>query len=269
MIRKFVLLVVIASTVASCQKANAILYGVSDGDPGNLYRISEVTGEAILVAPVLPGAVSLTGASFLGGELFATDVFGAAELTGTIDTSSGTFTPTISQGFSSNWHGLASDESAGLLYTIDINDSEILKSITPAGVVTSIGTGAGIDGRGMAYDDLNDILYATSSFDSALYQVDTTTGVAQFIGGMGIDAGNIGLAYDEDTQTLYANDGAISQSLYRVDINSGLATLIGSNLVNVQINGLAWIAVPEPMTGAICVIGTLATVCLRTPRRRR
>jgi len=255
MIRKLALLAAMASTIACSQVAEAVLYGVSDGNPGHLYRINEVTGAAILVAPVTPGSVSLTGASFLSGELYATDVFGAGDRMGTIDTSSGAYTPSISQGFSANWHGLASDESAGLLYTIDIDNNNILKSITPSGVVTSIGTGTGIDGRGMAFDDLNDILYATD-FSGGLYQVDTTTGVAQFIGNMGIDTGNIGLAYDEVAQTLYANDGSSSFSLYTVDVNTGLATLVGPNLAD-DINGLAWI-VPEPTTGTLLLLGMLA-----------
>lgn len=255
MIRKLALLATMASTIACSQVAEAVLYGVSDGNPGHLYRINEVTGAAILVAPVTPGSVSLTGASFLGGELYATDVFDVGDLMGTIDTSTGTYTPTISQGFSVNWHGLASDESAGLLYTIDIDFNYTLISITPGGVATLIGTGAGIDGRGMAFDDLNDILYATHSGDSGLYQVDTTTGVAQFIGNMGIDAGNIGLAYDEVAQTLYANDGSSSFSLYTVDVNTGLATLVGPNLAD-GINGLAWI-VPEPTTGTLLLLGIM------------
>ena len=267
MIQKLVLFAAMAATFACPQLAKAVLYGVSDGNPGNLYRINEVTGAAILVAPITPGNVSLTGASFLGGELYATDVFGVGDLMGTIDTSTGVYTPTISQGVSINWHGLASDESAGLLYTIDQDNNNILTSITPGGVLTPIGTGAGIDGRGMAFDDLNDILYATGN--SGLYQVDTTTGVAQLIGAMGISTGNIGLAYDEDTQTLYANDGNTSLSLYRVDVNTGLATLIGPNLVNVPINGLAWAPVPEPTSCALIIIGILASGCQRRHRRCR
>jgi hypothetical protein len=265
MIRTLAVLAALAATSASPQIAIAVLYGVSDG--GNLYRLDEATGAATLIAPVSPGTVSLTGASFLGGQLYATDVFNAGDLMGTIDTSTGAYTPTISQGGSINWHGLASDESAGLFYTIDIDANNILKSITPAGVITPIGTGAGIDGRGMAFDDLNDILYATSALDSSLYQVDTTTGLAQLIGALGISAGNIGLAYDENTQTLYANDGDISRSLYRVNVNTGLATLIGPNLANVAINGLAWTPIPEPTTLTLVLLTLLPSACLR--RRRR
>jgi hypothetical protein len=264
MTRKLALLATLAAITYS-PDTYAILYGVSDGNPGNLYRISEATGVATLVAPVTPGLVSLTGASFLAGDLYATDVFGDPLNMGTIDTSSGAFSPTISQGFSINWHGLASDESAGLLYTIDIDNSNILNSITAGGVVTSIGTGTGIDGRGMAYDDLNDILYATSSGDNGLYTVDTTTGTAQLVGLMGISAVNIGLAYNEITQTLYANT---SLNLYQVDVTSGLATLVGPNLVFGEINGLAWTPVPEPTSCALIAIGALATICQR-PRRRR
>jgi hypothetical protein len=268
MIRKHILIFAVVSSFAFAPPSHAILYGVSDGNPGVLYRINEASGLATLIAPVVPGNVSLTGASFLGGQLYGTDVFGSANTMGTIDTATGAFNPTISQGFSLNWHGLASDESAGLLYTIDIDDGNKLKSITSGGVVTTIGAGTGIDGRGMAYDGVNDILYATRSFDSGLYTVDTTTGTAQFIGSMGLNTNRIGLAYDEDTQTLYANEGDSTYSLYTIDVTTGAATLVGPNFA-ILINGLAWApSIPEPTTFAIVAIGAAASVGLGRRRRR-
>lgn len=217
--------------------ANAVLIGVSSGSPGSVYSIDATTGAATLITDITPGSVSLTGASFLGGELYVTDNFASSLLAGTVDTNTGAYTGISDQDGSINWHGLASDEDAGLLYSIDINDNNILKSLAPDGTVTSIGTGAGIDGRGMAFDDANDILYATGS--GGLYTVDTTTGTSTLIGSMGIGTGRIGLAFDELTGLLYANSSD-TQSLYLVSIITGAATLIGANGIG-GIDGLAWI----------------------------
>jgi len=230
--------------------AHAALYGLSDND--NLYLINESTGAATLVVTV-PRNVSLTGISFLRGTLYATDIFGdpSGFRFGTIDIATGAFTGINDQGGSANWHGLAGNESADVLYTIDIDDSDKLKSVTPGGVITTIGSGTGIDGRGMAYDNMHGILYATSSSGGGLYSVDVTTGVATLIGAMGISAGNIGLEYDEVSGVLYANDGLSTMSLYTVNTSTGAATLVGANGVD-AINGLAWIAdqaaIPEPAT---------------------
>ena len=190
------------------------------------------------------------------GDLYGTDIFEGPLLFGTIDPDTGVYTGIGDQQDSWNWQGLAADEDAGLLYTIDGDDNDILKSIAADGTVTSIGTGTGISGAGMAYDDGNDILYATSN-DGGLYTVDVTTGVATLIGPMGIGGGFMGLAYDEANDVLYAND-ANTDSLYVVDVNTGQSTLIGANFAN-QINGLAWIGptdtVPDPGFVKVIEIG--------------
>ena len=234
--------------------AHAILYGLSSGlgNPGQLYTVDPATGGAALVTPV-DQSTSLVGLEFLNGQLYATDVLlGGAFFFGTINTATGAFTVINNQDGSSNWHGLAADESANLFYVIDINDGNKLKSVTPGGVVTDIGTGAGIDGRGLAYDDLHDVLYATGSDNSSLYTVDVGTGTATVIGSLGVDATFVGLAYDEVNQVLFLNRGAAfgPSSLYTVNVTTGNATLVGAN--GVSIDGLAWAPdvtpVPEPAT---------------------
>ncbi len=80
-----------------------------------------------------------------------------------------------------NWQGLASNESAGLLYTLDSSDGFKLKSMTAADVLTTIGTGTKISGVGMAYDDANDILY-TLDDRSSQYTIDTSSGTSTFEG---------------------------------------------------------------------------------------
>lgn len=242
--------------------AQAGLIGLSSGAPGKLYSIDEATGVATEIATMANTTTSLVGATFLGGKLYGSDICGPSCFSiGTIDLNTGAYTFVGNQDGSSNWHGLASDESAGLIYAIDINDGDKLKSMTAAGLVTTIGSGTGIDGRGMDYDDTNDILYATGS--AGLYTVDVALGTSTFIGSMGISTGRIGLAYDEFSNILYAND---SSSLYSVNTLTGAATLIGSNGVT-GIDGLAWqstaAAVPEPGSLSLLGLGLAASVFAR------
>ena len=136
---------------------------------------------------VTGGSTSLVGFEYLGGKFYATDVFGANDLRlGTIDPVTGAFTGLNNQAGSNNWHGLAGNESAQLLYSIDLGGD--LYSMTPAGVATNIGaTTPAIDGRGMAYDDTNGVLYATGGGN--LYAVNTSTAAATLLGALGISDG--------------------------------------------------------------------------------
>jgi hypothetical protein len=228
--------------------AYARLIGLSSGFPGTIYDINPSTGAA--TALTVTQNTSLVGATFLKGVLYGSDICGANCFSlDSLDLSTGANTFVSDQDGSANWHGLASDEGAGLMYAIDQDDGNILKSITAGGVVTSIGTGTGIDGRGMAYDDWNNILYATDA-SSGLYSVSVLTGVSTFIGDMGIDADQIGLAYDELTDTLYAN--VANDGLYSLSVGTGAATFIGANGF-ADIDGLAW--VPEPATLALLSLG--------------
>ena len=241
--------VVIAGGVMSSASAQVEpgLYGIQSWASG-VYKIDESTGAATFISST--ASPSLVGASFLDGELYACDMFGGGGYYGTIDVLTGAYTGIHDQGGDVNWHGLASSDALGLTWAIGQGTGNSLISTDKGGSMTVIGP-TGIDGRGMAYDDTHGILYATNNA-SGLYTVDISTGAARLIGDMGIARDLIGLAYDEVTQTLYANEGGTSMSLYTVDVTTGLATLVGANGVN-NIDGLAWI--PEPTSLCLLAIG--------------
>lgn len=238
------------------------LYGIqSINNEGNgLFRIDPATGAATKLMS-LDKDPSLAGASFLGGELYVSDVLNwvpgsGYRLYNRLDTQTGVFTGIHDQGFDFNWHGLASSDAFGVTWAIgqDTNRSLIQTDIN--GNMTVIGP-TGIDGRGMAYDDTHGVLYATNYDDSGLYSIDILTGAATYIGNTGVRCDVVGMAYDEVTQTLYLNEGDETDSLYTVDVNSGVATLVGAN-GHAWIDGLAWL--PEPSSLVLLALGALAGV---------
>ncbi len=227
------------------------LIGLSSEEPAVLYSINASSGDA---APLLAinSSASITGISFLNRTLYGVDLFPGVTnefFFGSISTN-GTVTELGNQNFSSNWWGLASDEVNGVLYSIDTEKNDVLVAQNPNGSFTNIGSGTGTDGAGMAYDNTHGILYALDS-DGTLYTVSTSTGTSTEIGPTGIQSTNdLGLAYDECGQILYANNGDIGQ-LYTIDVTSGVATLVGSNNTEDTIDGLAWKGLCGPGSGPI------------------
>ena len=246
------------------------LIALSSTGPGVLYNINTLTGAASVRKSITTGqGASNTGLACLGSSLYATDIYPDNYSFGTINVDTGAFTKINDQGGSSNWHGLAGAEAAGLLYSIDFQNSFKLVSITPSGVINVIGGGTGIEGRGMAFDNDKNILYATGPTNATsdvqrLYTVNVTTGASNLIGSTGIDSLLIGLEYDEDTDTLYMladldNGKPGFSNLYSLNITTGAATLIGSTGVN-WLDGLASLpsapsAVPEPTTMLLLGLG--------------
>ncbi len=241
------------------------LYGIQSTDDVEetwIFRINSDTGEATRFARLSHGT-SLVGATFLHGQLYASDVmsFDPLGFYGSID-ANGQFNPIHDQGFDLNWHGLASSEALGVTWSISQQNNNMLVQTDLNGVMTMIGP-TGIDGRGMAYDNGNGILYAVNSTDDSLYAVDILTGVSTRIGATGVRIDMVGLAFDEFTRTLYMNEGDATNSLYRVDVATGAATLIGANGFG-NIDGLAWIPAPSSMV----LLGFGALVGSRRQRSR-
>ena len=252
----------------SSATSSAALIGMST-DTDAVYTIDPITGSATFLS-VSSGNYAGIGLSYLGHDLYATDLLVHIGepwdvRLAKVDTNLGVSTSINQQDGSLNWHGLASNQSSKLLYTIDINDSFTLKSIDKNGNINSLGL-TGIDGRGMAYDNTHGILYATDKATRGLYTVNTATGESDFIGNMGLDTAHLGLAYDELNNILFANvvqpdsqDGRIG-SLFQVDVSNGATSLVGLNGVSF-IDGLAWVAdakpIPAPPTLLLFGIGLL------------
>jgi hypothetical protein len=267
-----------------CKSVPATLIGISssvgtvsgaDTEPLSVYRIDAATGAATLVTSTQIFG-RLLGATFLDNELYVSNIAigGPApgpgggligpSVVGTIDLSSGAFTLLNTQGGDINWSGLASTDSAELLYSVD-GQNRLLRSMTKNGLISTIGPAISMEG--LAFDDEHGILYGLSlnaAFtELLLYTLDEFTGEAHLIGPTGIDCQRTspcpsGLAYDEFNDILYANvapratvDPGIS-SLYRLDTSIGSATFIGQNGVG-RIEGLA--SIPEPTTLALLSLG--------------
>jgi hypothetical protein len=248
------------------------LYGLSTADgTGRVYTINSTTGVATPLVTLTgdPGGTFLVDVDFLSGTLYATDVFsGMGAEFGTINLTTGAFTPINNQGGGTNWFGLAANPAADLFYAADDDSSPAsLVSVTPSGTITQIGD-MGVVMDDLAYDSNHGILYGVSS--SALYTINTSTGAATLVGSLGFTNGDLGLGYDGLNDTLYLNIGGTTHSLYTVNTATGSATLVGNNGSTVIIDGLADLnvtpAVPEPAGAALLAAGLLVIALIS--RRR-
>jgi hypothetical protein len=127
----------------------------------------------------------------------------------------------------------------GRLITID--------PVTGAG--TLIGDIVGIPAvPGLAINSAGDIYATDNLLDSNLYRIDATTGLATFVGDLGLD-GPDGIAFDEN-DILYATETAGAAKLYTVNVTTAVPTLVGS-LTNLpaghQMTGLAF----DPTDGTL------------------
>ena len=233
-------------------EAAAILYGVSTIS-NNVYTINPTTGAATFVRNI-PAEVNITGAEFLNGQLWITDVIFGGYKTGTVDLGTGIFIPRITQPGSNTWQGLAANESTDTFYTVDLAGQPTLLSVTTAGVISPIGPTADI--RGLAYDNVSGILWGVNA--TTLFRINTLSGAPTTIGLLGPGSNTLarlGLAFADGTLFLTSNN-----SLYRVNTGTGLATFIGPNgLTAAGIDGLATLepqAVPAPEPASLFLLGT-------------
>ncbi len=242
------------------------LYGLSSGTPGTIYSIDTNTGAATPIVNLTGNHhASLVGLSNYNGDLYSTDIFltsGCCYVSfGKINPTTGAYTPLNYQGGSLNWQSLTFNPSNNLFYTVDLNSyPHNLLTITPAGVISTVGPTTTTFINGLAY--ANGLLYAVDS--NYFYTIDPSTGATTLIGATGISSSNQDLAFDSGNGTLYLNAGVSGgtalRNLYTVNTATGAATLVGSNGVNASIDGLTYMpssnqpAVPEP--SSIMLLGT-------------
>ena len=254
-------------------QAEASAIGLTSGNPGSLYTIDTSTGAATLLGN-LTGAISntsLIGLDFLGNTLYASDVTDGSTgfYFGRVDLTTGAFTALSHQDGEANWQSLAANQLGGFLYTVEVfTAARNLKTVTPAGVTTTIGP-VGLPISALAYDDATGILYGSDGLN--LYSINTTTAAPTLVGGFGVGCFRAGLDIDPTAGTLFLNGADCGGRLYTVNKLTGAATLVGANgaTAGSGIDGFAidtrTAAVPEPTTLAL-VGGALA---LARARRRR
>jgi DNA-binding beta-propeller fold protein YncE len=244
--------------------AGGTLYATNSwGGPSSVWTLDQTTAAPTKVCDVIGGTLSLTGATFLQGKFWVSDFFGTDSGLGWVDLGTGVFTFEYDQD-SANWHGLAGDHAAGLLYSVDIDLGDMLVSYDPVSDVrTDIGSTGGVDGRGMCYDDNHGILYATD-FGGSLYSIDKTSGASTLIGSLPLELDLAGLAYDEVDDVIWAVDGE-ANALYRIDPATAAATYIGDPGID-ALDGLTWRPIPAP--GAV-LLGSIGVSLVGWLRRRR
>ncbi|MCP4250320.1 MAG: hypothetical protein GY778_25030, partial [bacterium] len=139
------------------------------------------------------------------------------------------------------------------------------------GATTLIGNSTAIEWDGAAYDCRSQILYGSTKsgpgVEYGLYRVSVTDGSAEFVGDLGRRVA--GLAFDNDTKTLY---GATGGTVWFIDTETAWPTLLCSNVLSTQArdlcydsgvlyttsaNGLYSIT-PDPNTCVATLVGALA-----------
>lgn len=264
-------------TGAGIGRAEASAIGLTSSVPGSLYTINTSTGAATFLVNLSGAAVdtSLVGLDFLGGVLYASDVSIESAFTfGSINIATGAYTVINTQGGSANWHSLAANEAGGFLYTVDQDDSNKLKTVTPGGVINTIGS-TGHEIVGLAYENATGALFGVDDV-SSLYSINTATGASTLIGSLGFTCFQMGLDIDQTTGTMYLNTGAdcAGGQLFTVNKSTGLATLVGPNGATAGhgIDGIAiqdTVPVPAPEPATVVLVGSALALARARRRTRR
>ncbi len=156
---------------------------------------------------------------------------------------------------------------------IAASGSSLITQVTTAGALGAEITTT-LDNDLLAYDGARTILYSLDPNNATplLQQVDTVSGTHASLAG-GIPSSTTGeLAYDDDTDRLYALDYTLgNKNLYSIDTADGLGPASVSGTITLsgdQVLGIAFAAVPEPAETAVVVAGLLAAGTLLVRRTR-
>ncbi|MCB9844865.1 MAG: PEP-CTERM sorting domain-containing protein [Phycisphaeraceae bacterium] len=239
------------------------LLGVRSSSPGQVFDVSTANGSTTFITDINGRNTSLIGAEWLNGRLYVSDVFGGQQFLGWVDLNTGNFTEVSDQDSDVNYHGLAGNESANILYSFSLNSAQLVEVDPGNGAVTYIGAPGQGFMRGMAYDNVNGVLWGANE-NGFISTINTGTGAITDIAVTGLDHGFIGLAHDDINGILYATaaiPGGGTFGLYTIDKATGVPTFVGDTGTTL-LDGLAW--VPAPSGLALLGLGGLVV-----SRRRR
>lgn len=247
--------VVFIGSSATAARTDGSLYGVSF-DSNQLVRIDPLTAATEVVGPLgLDASVFALTYYPPGGTLLAHDRNAQQLLS--IDIRSGA--ASVIGPVDAKLEGLAYDPNSETVYGVGSN----LVVVDPAtGSTVTVGE-AGYGFNSLAFDSIANTLYG-DSIVTGLSAINTVSGAAALISRppsywFWAD----GMAFDAASKSIFAlyTDGV--EELYRVDAGTLDAELVGP--LSGFIAGLAFVPVPEPVSLALLVTGSLSL----TPRRRQ
>lgn len=239
------------------------LFGVNSGSGGEfLAKIDKTTGAVTNLGPT---GIKIDGLAFSpAGELFAADntdnrLVTLNTTTGAIDRVIGPFSAPITV------EGLAFHPVSGELFGIDVSGNRLLQVDATTGGYTVVGSfGGSAPFAGLAFDREGSLLYAAHHSNGGLYWVNQTTGVASLLGtgGAASAGGPLGMASDPTTGLLFVAEwrGGGTPTLATVDPLTGARSLVGTMTGASQIEGLAFVPIPEPSTVALLATGSILLV---------
>ncbi|MCC9599551.1 hypothetical protein LOC67_03185 [Stieleria sp. JC731] len=158
----------------------------------NLYVVDQMTGAASLVGNT--GVANLTGLAFDPVNKVMYGGTGTGNSLYTINTTNASTTLVGSYGVSVSGQGLAFDPITQSLWLADALTDNLFEVNTMTGQASQVGFTSLTAPVGLAVDPLTGSIYSVDHLSDALYTLDRTTGTATFIGQLGFDAFNVGLA---------------------------------------------------------------------------
>jgi hypothetical protein len=256
-------LIFLSTTARQAFAGTLLAYAAGANQPG-LYEVDVVDLSVSFLTEIVP-TPSSGSIGYLDGDLYFTNymaIYPGQSLMyyGIGDPSTGVFTPISIQPSgnwsSGNWYGFAPSADNTFFYTVDYNNSLLLK-VTPGGPIETVGSSLGLDFRSLALDRERNILYASTYYDGVpdLYAINVGTGIATLIGSLGFSpasyGGDVPLYYDNTAEILYASN-SIDRALFSVNTADGSASLIGYH--GLPIGALSMLPTAVPGAGSLPVL---------------